>query len=206
MNSHSPSMNVSALLKASQIIECVLGNSLGATASDVLDTTSMTKSSAHRTIVKMEAFGWLQKDCEGEITRWYLSDYVLQMAFNWKRYALSQNDDEELMSMKLPFKPNSQDALSKSLYLFHLVYESGFKGRTLNELYKAGNCPRSTAQRILRTWELLGWLRPIKVDGKREVWCASSKLIELANAYEHQVRSKVYQLQDRYQQITGEVF
>ena len=195
-----------ALLKAGALLEQIAAANHGLTVQELTVTTSQSSSAIYRSLESLEHCGWLvTRPLDGRTSVWLLSAGFIGLAYQWKRCALSgaAMSGECFMSVSAVCTL-SPDLVMKAVQLFHLVLGAGTTGKTLDELRVEAGCARTTTYRLLCTWEKLGWLKSMDLDGRSEKWFASTKLIDLAHQYENQQRQKLTKLRSSYQSITGE--
>lgn len=196
---------ISALEKAEELIRLINHAPQGLTIFDLLAVTNQSKSAIHRTLLALNECGWIEsRKLNGRSLIWMLSTDFVRMAFQWKRSILAGNTNIGDFKLFTSKKPNNSDPAAKAVRLFHLVVAGGLQGMTFNELWHAAGYSRSTTYRLLSSWEQLGWLSVLQVDGRSEKWCPSTKLVDIAHQYESQRRQFIFQLNEQYEEATGE--
>lgn len=195
-----------ALIKAVSLLEQIAAAKDGLNVPELTAASGQSKSAVHRTLASLENCGWLAtRPLNASASAWFLSTDFIGLAYQWKRCALSGAvmSGECFMSASAVCTL-SPDLVMKAVQLFHLVLGGGTRGKTLDELRIEAGCARTTIYRLLCTWEKLGWLRSMNLDGRSEKWFASTKLIDLAHQYENQHRCKLTELKNTYESVTGE--
>jgi DNA-binding IclR family transcriptional regulator len=195
-----------ALIKAVSLVKQIATAKDGLTVPELTAVSGQSKSAVHRTLSSLEHCGWLEtRPLNASASAWFLSTDFIGMAYLWKRCALSgaAMSGECFMSASAVCTL-SPDLVMKAVQLFHLVLGGGTRGKTLDELRVEAGCARTTTYRLLCTWEKLGWLKSMDLDGRSEKWFASTKLIDLAHQYENQQRCKLTELKETYESVTGE--
>lgn len=195
-----------ALIKAVALLEQIEAAKDGHTVQELTVITSQSSSAVYRSLESLEQCGWLvSRPLDGRTSVWYISTDFIGLAYQWKRCALSgaAMSGECFMSASAVCTL-SPDLVMKAVQVFHLVLGGGIKGKTLDELRVEAGCARTTTYRLLCTWEQLGWLRSVDVNGRSERWCASEKLIQIAHQFEQKQRNFIFDVKENYQNITGE--
>lgn len=196
-----------ALAKAEKIISLIASasNPEGITISEIEAKTGQSQTTVHRILNRVLEAGWIEtRKLHGRSAYWCLSAAFIGLAFQWKRSVHSGLDNLGDRFMLRNQKPNSTELVNKSVYLFHLVVAGGRQGVSLDEVYRISGYPRTSVYRALCSWEQLGWLVSINIDGRSEKWFPSAKLVEVAHQYENQRRRHLIHLTEQYQQVTGE--
>lgn len=195
-----------ALHKAVVLLEQIAAANDGLSVPELTAATGQSKSAVHRILAGLEQCCWLvPRPLNDRTSIWLLSTDFIGMAYQWKRCALSgaAMSGECFMSAS-GGRSLSPDLVMKAVQLFHLVLGGGTRGKTLDELHLEAGCARTTTYRLLCTWEKLGWLSSVDLNGRSEKWFPSTKLIDIAHQYENQQREKIFSLTKEYQAITGE--
>lgn len=194
-----------ALIKAERILGLIASQLNGISVSELMAVTGQSKNATHRSLQSLSQCGWLvNHQFHTRAVVWNLSNDFISLAYQWKRCALAGAAISGECFMDASKVSGSNDLVLKAVQLFHLVLGGGLDGKTLDELRKQANCPKTTTYRLLCTWEQLGWLRSVALDGRSEKWFPSTKLIDISHQYENQQRERLFSLNTEYQALTGE--
>lgn len=194
-----------ALIKAERILGLIASQLNCISVSELMAVTGQSKNATHRSLQSLSQCGWLvNHQFHTRAVVWNLSNDFISLAYQWKRCALAGAAISGECFMDASKVSGSNDLVLKAVQLFHLVLGGGIKGKTLDELRKQANCPKTTTYRLLCTWEQLGWLKSVDVNGRSERWCASERLVQIAHQFEQQQRNKIFDIKESYQTITGE--
>lgn len=194
-----------ALIKAERILGLIASQLNGISVSELMAVTGQSKNATHRSLQSLSQCGWLvNHQFHTRAVVWNLSNDFISLAYQWKRCALAGAAISGECFMDASKVSGSNDLVLKAVQLFHLVLGGGIKGKTLDELHIQAGCPRTTTYRLLCTWEQLGWLSSVAIDGRSEKWFPSTKLIDIAHQYENQQRERLFSLGKEYQALTGE--
>lgn len=206
MNTHFPkTQGAVSVLKTVKLLEHIAAATDGLIVSELVTKTGQSKSAIHRMLASLVQCGWLvTRPVNGCTLAWFISAEFIGLAYQWKRCALAGAAMSGDCFMSASTVSTSKDVVMKAVQLFHLVLGGGIKGKTLDELHIQAGCPRTTTYRLLCTWEQLGWLKSVDVNGRSERWCASERLVQIAHQFEQQQRNKIFDIKESYQTITGE--
>ncbi|MCE2594158.1 helix-turn-helix domain-containing protein [Motilimonas cestriensis] len=206
--------NAETLVKAEALFQLVAEcGQRGITLAELHKHSGLPRSTVYRVLSAWQYLEWLETSTNnGRSECWRVSDKLLKFAHQHRRNALSQTTqshyfpmtEDEHMEFDFQKKQRS-DVAVKAVNLFHLVATKDLAGKTLDELQYLSGYSRSTTYRLLCTWERLGWLKSIAVDGRTEKWFISSKLLELAHQHRRETLAQVKKIETDYQQMTGEV-
>lgn len=203
--SSSANQPLKKMANAESIIRALSVALDGLTLQDLEAATNQSKSAIHRVLGVLSINRWVEvRKLNDRSFVWLVSAEFIRMAYLWKQCTSSEQINMGDHRMLTTECPTNNDVVSKSIRIFHLVVNGGIKGLTLDELYMQAGYPRTTTHRILCSWGQLGWLSAIKISGRAEKWCPSSKLIEVAHEYENQCHQQLHNIREAYEEMTGE--
>jgi len=96
------------------------------------------------------------------------------------------------------------NSIIRGLTILECLFEEGFEGKTLDEIFTQTDIPWTTSWRMLKTMEAKGWVVEVPIGGSKQGrWRASSKIVEIANAYERNAIAKVQGIKNEFSNMTG---
>lgn len=203
--------NTNTLVKAEAIFQLVAEQGdQGNTLKQLQKQSGQPRTTVHRALTSFTTMNWLEQvSLDDRSVCWRVSPTLLRLAFNFRRKALGgqQNDlmgVDGAMAMNAIEIEQSKDVTIKAVRVFQLVASASLTGKTLDELQYQSGYARTTTYRLLCTWERLGWLKSVEVDGRSERWCMSEKLLALAHQYQNQRLQMIHQIKEKYQSVAGE--
>ncbi|MCG9722679.1 helix-turn-helix domain-containing protein [Shewanella sp. Isolate7] len=204
--------NTNTLVKAEAIFQLVAEQGdLGNTLKQLQKQSGQPRTTVHRALMSFTTMNWLEQVAlDDRSVCWRVSPTLLRLAFNFRRRALGGNTLNDQMvidgvtAMNAIEIERSKDVTIKALRVFQLVSSGSLTGKTLDELQYQSGYARTTTYRLLCTWERLGWLKSVEVDGRSERWCMSEKLLALAHQYQNQRLQMIHQIKEKYQSVAGE--
>mgnify|MGYP003624217679 CR=1 FL=1 len=203
--------NTNTLVKAEAIFQLVAEQGeQGNTLKQLQKQSGQPRTTIHRALMSFTTMNWLEQVAlDDRSVCWRVSPSLLRLAFNFRHKALGgqQNDPmgiDGAMAMNAIEIKQSKDVTIKAVRVFQLVVSASLKGKTLDELQYQSGYARTTTYRLLCTWERLGWLKSVEVNGRSDRWCISEKLLALAHQYQNQRLQMIHQIKEKYQSVAGE--
>lgn len=205
--------STNTLVKAEAIFQLVAEQGdQGCTLKQLQKQSGQPRTTVHRALTSFTAMNWLeQEELDDRSVCWRVSPSLLMLAFNFRRKALSgfNNRNSQMViggetAMDAIEIKQSKNVTIKAVRVFQLVASASLTGKTLDELQHQSGIARTTTYRLLCTWERLGWLKSVDVDGRSERWCMSEKLLALAHQHQNQRLQIIHQIKEKYQSVAGE--
>lgn len=204
--------STNTLVKAEAIFQLVAEQSeQGITLKQLQRLSGQPRTTVHRALMSFTAMNWLEQTAlDDRSVCWQVSPALLRLAFNFRRKALGGHPLNDQMvidgvtAMNVIEIEQDKDVTIKAVRVFQLVASASLTGKTLDELQYQSGYARTTTYRLLCTWERLGWLKSVEVDGRSDRWCMSEKLLALAYQYQNQRLQMIHQIKEKYQSVAGE--
>lgn len=96
------------------------------------------------------------------------------------------------------------NSIIRGLTILECLFEDGFEGKTLDEIFKQTDIPWTTSWRMLKTMEAKGWVVEVPISGsKRGRWRVSTKLAAIADAYEQHALARLQVVRREFREVTG---
>lgn len=96
------------------------------------------------------------------------------------------------------------EAVTRAARIIECLHANDFRPMTVPEIAAATGLPSSTAYRLLKSWEALGWVQetPAASTGKA-AWTVSARLLQIAAAYERQAQEQIQRIRSEFLNVTG---